>query len=217
MRLHDLMEGTMCIRTLVLSTLTAVTLCSTGLAAPAAKSPIKLALQASDMPANLHKSILAPPKPTAASAAELAPLGVKGLKGAHYKYTWPADPKATGFLGSSDKEWSLGGDVFVAPDPAGARKLFELGKRARVGFFADFPGSAQDHVKLKLPAYGEAQFGLFTAHRAGAQAIVFVRKGSVVWQMRIQPVSAKWKVTQAQLVAELRRYALKQKARVGSG
>jgi hypothetical protein len=44
---------------------------------------------------------------------------------------------------------------------------------------------------------------------------VFVRKGTVVWQMLVSP-SLTFKPTEAQMIAVLETYAAKQKARVGA-
>jgi hypothetical protein len=196
--------------------LAAATVTTAALAATAIRDPLRLALQRADMPANTRQAPPDAPSPARMNPAHLTPLGVRGLKGASYAYKWPAGGTVATPLGPWDKEWYLSGDVFAAPDLAGARKLFDLGKRARTGFFSDFPDEPTT-VRVTLPAYGDQQFALYSAHRAGLGAMVFVRKGTVVWQLRIAPIPRQFRPTKAQVLAVLRTYAAKQKTRVGAG
>src|SRR5262249_38876483 len=149
-----------------------------------------------------------PAKPGCESQESLRFIGT-GLKGADYSYTWPA-------VGSSlEKQWHLTGEVFVAPNVGAATKLFADGKAAGHGFFADF---GTEHAKpLPLPSYGDQQLALIAPDAGGPQAMVFVRRGAVVWELRIGHSSPSWKVTQAQVVEMLKTYATEQKKRVGAG
>ena len=47
--------------------------------------------------------------------------------------------------------------------------------------------------------------------------MVFVRKGAVVWQLRVATIPLQFQATEAQMVAVLETYAAKQKSRVGTG
>jgi hypothetical protein len=207
-------------RLITLVSLAAVVAASAALAANRAKNPLQLALQPSGLPANLYTGILGKkPRPQLQDPADTEILGVAGVRAADYGYVYPADPSVKGTLGSSPKEWRLEGTVFVAPNPGKARDLFQLGKPFGTGFFSDVPGAMKDHETISLPSYGQAQTAAFVHPfpTVGPQAILFVLKGSVVWQLRLQTVSLKWKPAKTQVLAELKKYALKQKARVGSG
>ena len=204
---------TICVASLVL-------LAPAALAGSDAKSPLKLALQASDLPANLY-TLGVKPRPLLQDPATTAILGVPGVRAADYAYSYPADPSHKGFLGSSPKEWRLEGTVFVAPSPVKARDLFRRGTVGpyRTGFFSDVPGVPKDHVNVSLPSYGQRQTAVFVRRfpTVGPQAILFVLKGSVVWQLRVQTVSRQWNPPRATVLAELKKYASKQKVRVGNG
>jgi len=186
-------------------------------AANGAVEPIlKLALQRADMPATTRKPPIASPSPAPIPRSALAALRVPGLQGADYAYTWPAGGVVDTAIGAIDKEWHLEGSVYRAPDAAGAKKLFALGKAAQIGFFSDFPSEPRFLSRLVLPRYGDEQFVLVsTDARFGVQAMAFVRSGSVVWELRVAPIPLKFEAAKEQVVAVLRSYAAKQKRRIG--
>jgi hypothetical protein len=198
--------------------LAAATLTTGAFAASGAADPLRLALQRADMPSNVNRQ--APPftSPARMNPAHLAPLGVRGLKGADYRYTWPAGGTVNvPFIGETEKEWALEGEVLVAPGVAGARQLFNLGKRARTGFFSDVPDDRYI-VNIALSSLGDQQLAFVTTEpRQPTSAAVFVRKGAVVWQLRVSPTPKQWRPARSQVLAELRKYAAKQKLRVGRG
>jgi hypothetical protein len=198
-------------RTIVLAAL-AGALIATAATASAA-NPLVLALQHADMPSTVENHLAGPAKPEKEDPANLRFIGT-GLKGADYSYEWPAGGTVkVAELGPAPKQWHVYGEVFVAPSVAAATKLFADGKAAQTGFFSDFP---TDHVAdLTLPHYGDEQFALVGPDGGGPQAMVFVRKGSVVWELRVSHNPAQWTVTKAPVVALLKTYAAKQKARVG--
>jgi hypothetical protein len=190
---------------------------STAFGYGATKDPLRLALQRGDMPQSVKASLFGPAGPSRMKPDILRFIGT-GLRGAEYSYTWPAGGQVNvPGLGPTEKDWHLSGRVYVAPTPAAARTLFQDGKRAEHGFFSDF--GTDGAVRLALPRYGDEQFGLLGVQGAkesgGPQAMVFVRRGVVVWELRIGHSPPKWTVTRAQVLAQLKAYALKQKARVG--
>jgi len=139
---------------------------------------------------------------------------VRGLQAARYTYTWPAGGTLSTPIGTIDKEWLIEGEVFRAPNEADAKRLYALGVAARIGHFSydDFPGEPKT---LALPAYGDEQFGRVGSDPAtGLGVMVFVRKGKVVWQLRVATIPLQFQVTREQLVAVLNTYALKQKSRI---
>jgi hypothetical protein len=188
-------------------------LAAAALAAAAKLDPLSLALHRTDMPASVAKTLI--PSPSRMSASTVAILGVPGTTAAEYSYTWPAGGSvAVPALGATAKEWHLSGTVFVAPDKAGAQTLFAQGRAARHGFFSDF--STLGASKVSLPPLGNEQFGLLGTDAGGSQAMAFVRRGRVVWQMRIGHSPPQWKVTKAQVLTQLHQYTAKQRTRIGS-
>lgn len=177
------------------------------------RNPLKLALQHSDVPATVKGSLLGPAAPHLETQDALRFLGT-GLKAADYSYAWPAGGTVATPIGAVDKEWYLSGEVYVAPSIAAAKTLFRNGKAAQHGFFSDFPDSHLSRLNLQE---GDEQFALLGPDAGGPQAMVFVRKGSVVWELRVTHSPAQWHVSKAQVVALLKMYAAKQRARVGSG
>jgi hypothetical protein len=202
-------------RTVVLAALAAASLALTMSAASAPRPILKLALQRADVPATAKKAPLWSPSPRPIAADALAPLGVRGLQGADYAYTLPAGGSLSTPIGRVDKEWHLTGDVYRAPNQAGAKRLFALGKAAGSGFFADFAGQPNDLGGL--PSYGDEQIGRISTDSDGVHVMVFVRKGAIVWEMRVEPIPRQFRATKTQVTAVLKAYAPKQKARAGNG
>jgi hypothetical protein len=181
-----------------------------------APGPVEqLALQRSDLPATTRKSDR--PQPHAVDPSHLRPFGIPGLQAADYTYTWPAGGKLNTPIGVIDKEWLIAGEVFLAPDEQAAKRLYRLGVAAQIGHFSydDFPGEPSP---LGLPVYGDEQIGrVATDPATGLGVMVFVRKGKVVWQLRVATIPLQFQATQAQLVEVLNTYARKQKGRIGDG
>ena len=69
---------------------------------------------------------------------------------------------------------------------------------------------------LRLPAYGDEQMALFQSPKLGSLAQLLVRRNSVVWQLEIQG-GGLLVIPKPTLLAELKKYAAKQNARVGRG
>ena len=176
------------------------------------ESILTLALQRAEMPPTTKTSAFSYPeiqKPVA-----LAAVGAR--EAAHYVYMWPAGTLKTP-IGTIDKEWVVEGNVFRAADESGAKRLFAVGKAANIGHFSyeSVPGEPKD---LNLPAYGAEQIARVTTHPGtGMVVMVFVRTGTVVWQMRVATSPLQFQPTQAEMVAVLEMYAAKQKARVAAG
>jgi len=185
----------------------------TAFASGAARNPVRLALQRNDVPSTVQGTLLGPPAPHVIKADILRFIGT-GLRGADYSYTWPAGGRINvPTLGATDKQWHLSGDVYVASSVAAAKTLFANGRAAQHGFFSDFGTDAA--TRLVLPRYGDEQFGLLGKDAGGPQAMVFVRKGTVVWELRIGHSPPQWIVTRTQVLGQLKIYAAKEKARVG--
>jgi hypothetical protein len=180
------------------------------LAAAAAGDPVKLALQKADLPAGTTGSV------TRETNYVLAPLGVAGLKGASYVWSVKAGGMSPGPFGPVDNDWVMTGDVFVAPNQAAAKKLYEGGKRAGVGYFSD-SGTPQ-YVTSGIPQLGNEQFAyVYGKASVGINGAVFVRKRAVVWQIKIGPSPAQFHPSRAQVLHVLKQFAVMQQKRIGAG
>ena len=67
---------------------------------------------------------------------------------------------------------------------------------------------------VQVPSYGDEQAALLNPDPIGVSLVV--RKGAVVWQLGVGPAGV-LVMTRAQVLADLRKYAAKQKRRVGAG
>jgi hypothetical protein len=198
------------LKSIVVASAAALALALNGTAASTAKGPRDLVLKPSDFPAGTQ-SVTRAIQPYAISA-----LGVRGLRGADVAASVAVGGSVQTPLGSLPKEWQVQADVYLAPDAAGARRLFGLGKAAQIGLSSFVSGTP---IRLSLPAYGDEQLAFWTkpGPAKSLQAVVFVRKGAVVWQLMVSGTPAQWRPSRAQVVGQLRSYAAKQKRRVGTG
>jgi hypothetical protein len=179
------------------------------LAASAALDPLKLALQRSDMPPTVENAILGPPKPHPEDPEGLLSHG-KGLKGANFAYSWPGGKNKPGLA-----DWHLEGKVIVAPSTAAAQKLYQDATKLKFGLL-DLLYPPQHQVQLSLPRYGDEQLAVFGT-TDDTEATVFARTGKVVWGLHVFHSPLQWKVSNKQVVDQLRIYAGKQAARIGQG
>src|SRR5262249_50351699 len=175
-----------------------------------AGDPLKLALQRSDMPPTVQNHILGPPKPEREDPEGLRSHGT-GLRGARYTYSWPGRKKGAG-LG----DWQLEGKVIVAPSRAAAQKVSQDATKLRFGLL-DLLYPPHHQAQLSLASYGEEQLGMVGDSGEGPEATLFARRGAVVWGLHIFHSPQQWKVTRAQVLVQLKAYAHKQAARVGTG
>jgi hypothetical protein len=114
--------------------------------------------------------------------------------------------------------------VEVAPNASGANSMYA----SYVGQNSGFPGEKSLHV----PCYGEEQIANWASYKNSddaprARAALVVRKGNVIWVLNVENCGVLSpnrcifgptppRISEAQAVAELKRYAAKQKARVGT-
>jgi hypothetical protein len=169
----------------------------TGAAASAALAANTYILQKSDFPAG-------------AISGPTAPAIVSGANGKDYSatYNFKAGPR----------EEEVTSDVVVWKKASDAASNY----RITLGGYTHLPHS----TAYKLPAYGDEQVAEYEPE-AGMGEVV-VHKGNIVWMVTVQSCShlapagcvlgtTPPKMTAAQALAELKKYALKQKARIGSG
>lgn len=186
----------------------ALTVATVALAASAALDPLKLALQRSDMPPTVENGLGQPPKPSLLDPQDLHNHGT-GLKGAEYGYSWPGK-KTPGLA-----DWHVEGLVIVAPSTAAAHSVYQDATKLKFGMLGlQYP--PQHQVQLSLPRYGDEQLAIFGT-TDDTEATVYARKGAVVWGLHIYHSPLQWKVTNKQVVDQLKLYAGKQAARIGKG
>jgi hypothetical protein len=177
----------------------------------AAEPIVQLLLQAADVQAASARVII---KPRLLDSDSVDPYGVRGLEGAQFMYAL----FAAGANKSKDQPlWNLMGDVYRAPDENGSKRLFAMGKKTGIGFESKGTAFGGQIKSVALPAYGDEQFACTANHSTyGEAAMVFVRKGTVVWTLQVEPGLGSHP-TEAQMVEVLKTYAPKQQARVGAG
>ncbi len=117
-------------------------------------------------------------------------------------------------ISSSSAKGSLHvtGSVFVTPSVAQARKGFELMKSRREFFWAS------TKRPLSVPSYGDQQYVLHEP--AGGEGIwianLVVRKRGTLWALRVLS-ERRPAISKAEFLASVKKYAGKQRARVGGG
>ena len=161
---------------------------ATALAASAATDPLSLVLQRSDMPAKAQ--YVSGRLPTVEKA--MAAGGITASVAYHH----------SNIKRSSTKTDMVSGMVVALASTGDARKTYRL-------FEEDLAPKPSNIVRL--PVYGDDQVAWWTPSVSKAELLV--RKGSMVWQLEVNPEL----LTKSQTLAQLRVYAVKQKRRVGNG
>jgi hypothetical protein len=174
---------------------------STALAASAGKDPTQLILRKADMPAgaSYDSSTVDDTKLHDQLVAEGVQAEVANYLGATYS-------KTKGFL-------QISGVVYATGSATQAQRTYALFKKQRDAFWK------RSAKKLsRIPVYGTQQFARHSP--AGAEGIrimeLIVRKNTVVWLLNVK-LERRPPLPKATLLAELKKYALKQKRRIGSG
>ena len=183
-------RGAMRIRRVGLVAVLAATVAGSAVAASLAPNPAALLLRKSDFPATA--------KYTWGNMPTNVINGLKGLgikaSGAYVAATVPV---------SSAKSETVTGSVFTTASSGQARKAYAAFKR-------DF-GS---RPKLSLPAYGDEQIAVYKSGTSMGEMLV--RRNSVVWELSIEGMGL-LVIPKAKMIAEMKKYAAKQKIRVGAG
>jgi hypothetical protein len=148
--------------------------------------------------------------PAGAISGPTAPAIVSGANGRDYSATYNFK------VGPREEE--VTSDVVVWKQAADAASNY----RITLGSYTHLPRS----TPYKLPAYGNEQVAEYEPE-AGMGEVV-VHRGNIVWMVTVQSCShfapagcvlgtTPPKMTAQQALAELKKYALKQKARIGTG
>lgn len=136
------------------------------------------------------------------------PLQAAGLSGRVATYYATTFSASKGFV-------QISGIVLTVASPAEARRVFAITKQARDRFGRRV---SSDWTPVSLPFFGDQQRALIDppGNEGIAHAELIVRKRTAVWLLYVT-LERRPKPTVAELVADLKRLATKQKRRVGSG
>lgn len=136
------------------------------------------------------------------------PLQATGLSGRVATYHGARFSDSKGFL-------QVSGIVLTVASAADARRVFALTTKARDRFSRR---ASNPWTRVSLPAYGDQQRALVDPpedHGIG-HAELIVRKRTTVWLLYVT-LERRPKPPVSELVADLKSFATKQKARVGTG
>lgn len=178
---------------LLVSGLGATTVASAG-ATGSAADPARLVLARTDFPSSTTYTWGRMP---ASFTQGLAALRVQA-KGAFFSAQFPKN---------SPRYESVIGMVVTTGSATQARTAYSTFKtQMRRGSVSVF----------NFPAQGDEQIALFQSPRLGSKVQLLVRRSRVVWQLDVAGEGL-LVLSKAKLVAELEKYAAKQKRRVGAG
>lgn len=137
-----------------------------------------------------------------------SPLQAAGLSGRVATYYATTFSESKGFV-------QVSGIVLTVASPAEARRVFAITKQARDRFGKRI---GSDWTPLSLPSFGDQQRALIDppGNEGIAHAELIVRRNTTVWLMYLT-LERRPKPPVAELVADLKRFATKQKTRVGGG
>lgn len=179
------------LRTIFVVAAAAATLSGSALAATLGSDPTAVVLRKSDFPTTAKYTSGRMP---ALFGRGLASLGIKA-DGAFLEVTMPL---------SATKYQRVDGLVVTTASPAQARKAYGSFKA----------GLNRGSGTARLAAFGDEQF--VELDPRASIATLLVRKGRVVWQLQVGGHGLHV-MSRATLLAELQKYARKQKLRVGAG
>jgi hypothetical protein len=186
---------------LVLAVAMAVT--ASAWATTAAKDPAQLLLRQADFPAGTTYDA-----DTGIDVLIDGKLEARGVDADAANYVGATYSNAKGFL-------QVSGIVYATASSAKATTAFSVLKKDRDAWWKKFGGGK---ARISVPSYGAQQFARHDP--AGNEGIgiieLLVRKNTVVWLLTAK-IERRPAVQTAILLAELKKYALKQKQRVGSG
>jgi hypothetical protein len=169
------------------------------LAAATAKNPKALVLRQSDFPRGTRVG---------------NSFGVKGPLSNQYAVGFEIRP------GDMTREEDVSVQLWVAKDVAAAKGVYQQTVASYTGL--------KGEVTLKLPSYGDEQFADYLPNPSRPHGQLIVRRNTVVWYLTVEnctPLSfscygtsrTEKPIGRAKATAELKKYAAKQKARVGKG
>lgn len=135
--------------------------------------------------------------PGAKQTIQQAPIQTGSARGKFAGYSYL-------FTRGQQQGLQVGGAVYAVENAAQARRVFASLRRQ--------PGGTSPGRRVQLPRYGDQQIAWYKP--SASYAKVLVRKNTVVWQVEIIGTGSFAPVDE---LAELKKYAVKQKRRVGAG
>jgi hypothetical protein len=193
------------LRALALAVLAAAAVSTGALAATTAKDPTTLILRKADFPASANYDSNDNDDRGLDNALDARGLDVEAASYLGITYS-----RAKGALHAS-------GAVWTPSSVAEAKKVFAIVKKARGTFFRQI-GTMKQTVVVR-PSYGNQQFARYDP--AGSEGIasveLLVRRNSVVWLLNVSIERRPNIPKKAEVLAQVRKYATKQKRRVGAG
>ena len=192
------------LRNLVLATSAALAFAASAVAASAAKDPSTLILQKKDFAAGADYDWSSGDDFDLTSA-----LGAKGVAAKAATFLGATYSKRAGFL-------QVSGIVFTTAGAAKARIGFGIVTKERQAFWKRLRAGYKPIARI--PSFGDQQLALYDA--PGGEGIasidLIVRKSSVIWLLNVK-LERRPPPPMSEIVAALKTYAAKQKARVGAG
>jgi hypothetical protein len=186
-----------------MSALLVATMATTALAGDAVRNPSAMVLRQSDLPGWTYEA-----------EADLddylkKPLQAAGLSG-----------KAAQYYGVSFSQQKgsrkVSGVVLTVASAAEARRVFTITKKARDSFVRKV--GTRNWMTVSVPSYGNEQRARVNppGNEGIANAELIVRKNTAVWLLYVT-LERRPKPPVSELVSDLKRFAAKQKQRVGTG
>lgn len=175
----------------------------TATAGAAIKDPSTMILRQSDLPGATYEA-------EASLDDHLKkPLQAAGLSGKAAQYLAVTFSQQKGSL-------KVSGVVLTVASAAEARRVFTITKKARDTFVRS--AGVRDWTAVSLPAYGNEQRARVSppGNEGIANAELVVRKNTAVWLLYVV-LERRPKPPVAEIVSDLKRFAAKQKRRVGAG
>jgi len=190
------------VATTVVSIVTTLIVGAAAFAASAAKNPTSLILHKADFPSGVEYDM--------SSDDGLGiedTLAARGVETEAASYLGATYSKTKGFL-------QVSGAVYATASVATARRVFAGVKKERDTFWR-LSGEARP---MTAPSYGNEQFARYDP--PGGEGIgimeLIVRRNTVVWLLNVK-LERRTAPPKAALLGDLKKYALKQKSRVGRG
>ncbi len=191
------------VRTISLALITAAVVATTALAATTAKNPSSLILRKADLPRGATYEATDGDDTGLQDALE-----AKGIDSEAATYLGATFSKAKGF-------WQISGAVFSTASAAKARQAHTLITKERTAWWRRIGSPLK---RITPTSYGDQQTAGYDPPGGEGIALteLIVRRNTVVWVLWVKS-ERRPAIPNAEFFAEFRKYAQKQKTRVGTG
>lgn len=194
---------TMRTRTVLSTVVLALCMSASAIAGGTAKSPASLILHKADFPAATEYDWDVGEESGITDALKASGLEVQAASYLGMTYS-----RAKGGL-------RVSGGVFTTPSAAIAKRAFTIAKKQRDTFWKRF---GEQTKPISVPLYGQQQFArIDPLDSTGIGTIeLLVRRNAVLWLLAVN-LERRPPPSTAELLGDLKTYASKQRARVGTG